>query len=253
MVSVRKRMLVVFLPVLVTLLLAGGVGALIIVQNQQNSDLVVEADDVGSTFLGDVSVFRSSVVEAVNRAGTADPGELRKIVERALADAPVLADASAYGIERSAPYAEAQRTSETFLEPYRRLMLELRRVDVALEFITEARSVLSLRTSEYLGFGLIDSSAPVRSQLIPTFVKARDEFAAVRVPRGQEELAAIVLGAVQHVIDQATALADSIEANRSFTFTYAEPYQAAIDAVEDYATVVTGDLTEAINAVTDEP
>lgn len=251
--SVRARRLAFFLPVLATLILASGIGALIIVQNQQNSDLVVEADDVGSTFLGDVSVFRSSVVAAVKDADTGDPGELRAVIERVIAEAPVLGEASDYGIERSGPYAEAQRTAATFLKPYRRLMRELRRADVAVEFIARARSVLALRTSQYLGIGLIDSSAPVRSQLIPAFVKARDEFAAVRVPEGQEELAATVLGAVQHVIDQATALADSIEANRSFTFTYAEQYRIAIEAVDDYATVVAGDLAEAINAVTDEP
>ena len=91
----------------------------------------------------------------------------------------------------------------------------------------------------------------MRSRLIPAFVKARDDFARVRVPEGQDELAATVLGAVQHVIDQATLLADSIEANRSFTFSYGEQYQAAIDAVDDYATVVAGDLAEAVNAVAD--
>lgn len=251
--SVRGRRLAIFLPVFVTLLLAGVIGGVIIVQNQQNADLVVEADDVGNTFLGDVSMFRSSVVAAVNDSGTADPAALRDVVEQALQDAPVLGNATAYGIERSGPYTEALRAEKTFLEPYRQLMRDLRRADVALEFITQARAVLALRSSDYLGFGLVDSSVPVRTRLIPVFVKARDDFAKVQVPAGQEDLAATVLGAVQYVIDQAARLADSIEANQSFSFSYAEQYQAAIDAVDDYATVVAGDLTESVNALTGTP
>lgn len=249
--SVRGQRLAIFLPVVVTLLLAGLIGAVIIVQNQRNADLVTEADDVGNAFLGDVSVFRSSVGAAVSGSRSADPGRLRVVVAKALEGAPELGDASEYGIERSVPYAEAMRTEETLLKPYQQLMRELRRADVALEFIEEARAVLALRSSDYVGFGLIDPTAPVRSRLIPAFVKARDDFARVRVPEGQDELAATVLGAVQHVIDQATLLADSIEANRSFTFSYGEQYQVAIDAVDDYATVVAGDLAEAVNAVAD--
>lgn len=250
--SVRGRRVAIVLPIVVTLMLAGAVGTLIIVPGQQKADLVVQADDAGSTFLGDVSVFESSVVKAVNSSDAADPAKLVAVIERAIVDAPVLPEAPEYGVERSGPYAEARRTAATYLKPYRRLVRELRRTDVALEFIAQARSVLGLRASDYLGIGLIDSSAPVRSQLIPAFVKARDDFAAVRVPEGQQQLAATVLGAVQHVIDQGTALADSIEANRSFSFSYADQYRAAIEAVENYATVVTGDLAEAINAVTDE-
>lgn len=249
--SVRGQRLALFLPVVVTLLLAGLIGAVIIVQNQRNADLVTEADDVGNTFLADVSVFRTSVVKTVSGSRSADPAELRGIVQRALEDAPALGGASAYGAERSASYAEALRTQQTFLQPYRRLMRELRRSEVALEFIAQARSVLGLRSSTYIGSGLVDSSAPVRSRLIPVFAKARDDFAKVRVPAGQRKLAGTVLGAVQHVIDQANVLADSIEANRTFTFSYAEQYQVAIDAVEDYATVVEGDLAEAVNAVAD--
>lgn len=251
--SVRTRRLAIFLPVVVTLVLVAVAGALIIVKNHQNADLVVEADDLGNTFLADIVVFRSTVVAAVGGAGTGDPGELRTVVERALEDAPALAAASAYGIERSARYAEAQRAERTFLRPYRRLMRELRRADVALAFIARARAALGLRATDYVGFGLLDNSERVRSSLIPAFVKARDEFVAVRVPEGQERLAATVVGALQHVIEQATRLADSIEANRSFAFSYAEEFRLARTAVDDYATVVAGDLTEAINALIDEP
>ncbi|MCW2830089.1 MAG: hypothetical protein JWP31_781 [Aeromicrobium sp.] len=243
----------IFLPVVVTVVIAAVVGALLIVQSQQQTQQVSEADDAGNAFLRDVGAFRSSVVSAINSYGSADPARLRAVLDRAIADPPRLEDASGYGVERSSSYAEAERIEKSFMQPYRRLSRELRRADVALEFIAAARKVLALRTSDYIGAGFVDSSEPIRGQLLPAFVQARDEFVQVRVPAGQDELAGTVRGALQYVIDQATLLADSIEANRSFTFTYAEQFQTAIDAVNGYATQVKGDVTEAVTAVTDTP
>ena len=82
----------------------------------------------------------------------------------------------------------------------------------------------------------------VLTSLVPL---ARDELARVRVPKGQEALARTVRDALQVVIDRATVLADSIDANRSFSFSYADEFTAAIAAVDDYATTVEGDLAEA--------
>ncbi len=250
--SVPGRRVLVFVPVVVTLVLVAFVGALIIVQNQRNADLVVQADNVGDSFFGDVVIFRSTVVAAVAGADTADPGELRGVVERALADAPELEATSDYGIERSARYAEARRAEKTFLKPYRELMRELHRADVALAFVAEAREALGVRATDFVGFGLLDNSRAVRQKLIPAFIRARDDFDAVQVPEGQEQLAANVAGALQYVIDQATRLATSIESNKSFSFSYADEYRIAREAVDGYATVIAGDLAEAITRLADD-
>lgn len=247
----RGRRLAIFLPVFVTLALAAVVGVLVVIQNQQQSDQVAEADDVATSFLSDVETFRAEVVREVSGSRTADPGDLRRVLRAAIADPPELGDAPAYGVERSSAYREAEQTQETFLEPYQRLSRALRRADGALDFIAAARKVLDLRATDYVGSGLLSSSTALRGELIPAFVRARDEFAEVPVPKGRDELAATVRGALQYVIDQATMLASSIESNRSFSFTYGEQFQTAIDAVDDYATVVKGDVTEAISAVTD--
>ena len=90
----------------------------------------------------------------------------------------------------------------------------------------------------------------MRTRLLPAFVEARDTFAAVRVPTGQQQLAATVRDALQYVVDRATALADSIDAGRSYSFSYTQEFTAAMAAVDDYATTVEGDLAEAVNAVT---
>ena len=245
----RERRWAIFLPVIVTVLLAGVVGALIVVQSQQQADRVAEADAVGEAFLSDVGMFEGDVARELSAAQDADAAALRGVLDAAIADPPTLGDVPAEAAEESAAYAMAVQTEQTFLEPYTRLSRELRRAEVAATFVAAAREVLSLRASDYVGFGLLEDSTAVRSRLIPAFVAARDTFAAVRVPREQDDLAAMVRDAAQYVIDQATNLADAIDGNRSFSFTYADEFQAAADAVDDYATTVKGDLTEAVNAV----
>ncbi len=70
------------------------------------------------------------------------------------------------------------------------------------------------------------------------------------MPKGQEKLAKKVHDAAQYVIDQATLLADRIETRQNFSFSYREEFQAAADAVSDYATQVKGDVAEAVSEVT---
>ncbi|AWB92850.1 hypothetical protein C3E78_11900 [Aeromicrobium chenweiae] len=240
-----------FLPVFVTLTLGAVVGLLVVVQAQRQGAQVAEADEVATQYLSEVGTFRAEVAREVRGSRQADPGDLRRVVRKVIADPPRLGDAPAYGTERSEVWQEAVATQKTLLEPYQRLSRTLRRADAGVDYIEAARKVLGMRASDYVGSGVLSTSTPVRDRLIPAFVRALDELDAVPVPQGQQQLAGTVRGAVQYVIDQATALADSIEANRSFSFTYAEQFQTAIDAVDDYATVVEGDVTEAVNAVTD--
>ncbi|MCW2769001.1 MAG: hypothetical protein JWR27_434 [Aeromicrobium sp.] len=250
--SVRGRRLAAFLPVLVTVLLAGVVGALVIVQDQRQTDQVTRAERIANDYLIEIDTFRSEVAREVNGVREADPGKLRRVVLKAIEDPPKLAGAPAYGREQSKAYAEAQEAQRTFLEPYRQLSRELRRADIALDFIAAARGVLRMRVTELIGTATVTNSAPIRSQVIPAFVRARDTFVRVQVPAGQEELAAQVRNAVQYVIDQATTLADRIDGSQGYSFSYAAPFQSAADAVDDYATVVKGDVAEAINAVTED-
>lgn len=247
--SDRGRRLALFLPVVVTLLLAAVVGALIVVQSQRQADQVAEADEVAEAFLSDVGMFRGAVAREIDAARDADPAAMRRVLKAAVAHPPRLGDAPDHGREQSAAYAQARETAETFLRPYRRLDRDLREAGVALTFVAAARDALRLRATDYVGVGLLNDSRAIRGELIPAFAAARDDLAAVPVPPGQEALAATVAGALQYVIDQATQLAVSIESNRSFSFTYSEQFRAAAEAVDDYATTVTGDLTESVNAV----
>ena len=147
-------------------------------------------------------------------------------------------------------YKRQLQTEATVLRPFQRLSATLRKADTALTFIQAARKVLGLRATDYVGYGFITTSTRVRSELIPAFVRARDEFDRARVPKGQEELAAKVHDAAQYVIDQATLLAERIENRQNFSFSYREEFQAVADAVSDYATRIKGDFAEAVAEVT---
>lgn len=242
----------IFWPVVVTVVIGAVVGALVLVQAQRQSDEVAAADKAANAYLVEVESFRSEVAREVSGAREADPGKLRRVVDKAIADPPRLVDAPAYGEERSAAYAEAREAQRTVLRPYRRLSRELRRADVALDFIAAARGALRLRVTDLIGATTVTSSAPVRTRVIPAFVEARDRFARVRVPPGQDALAAQVRAALQYVIDQATTLASRIEGSQGYSFSYSAQFQAAAEAVEGYATTVKGDVAEAINAVTED-
>lgn len=241
--------MLMFVPVVVTVVLAAVVGALVVVQDQRQGQQVAAADRAAEDFVSDVGTFRGDVARELGKVEATDPATLRAALTGAVAEPPRLAGAPDLGVEQSEKYARARETERTFLEPYERLSRELRRAEVALTFVEAARDALRLRATDYVGFGPLGDSAAVRSRLVPAFVQARDSFSAVRVPKGQTALAGTVRAALQHVIDEATTLAASIDANRSFSFSYAEEFSAALVAVDDYATTVQGDVTEAVNAL----
>ena len=244
------RRAVIALPVILTVVIAVVIGALVVVQDHRQSDQVAEADEVAQDYLAGVEKFRSSVISKIDAADATDPGALSKVIDRAIATPPRLAGAPTYGREHSTSYAEALQTRATVLRPFKRLSATLRKADTALAFIVAARKVLELRATDYVGYGFITTSTPVRSELIPAFVRARDEFDRVPVPKGQADLAKKVHAAVQYVIDQASVLAARIESRQNFSFSYQEEFRAAADAVSDYATQVKGDVAEAIADVT---
>lgn len=238
------------LPVVLTVVIAGIIGALVAAQSHRQTEQIAQADLVAQDYLGAVSSFRSTIVKRVADGKQADPGALRKIVERAVAEPPKLAKASRFGREHSAVYAEAEQTEATILEPFTRLSATLKRADTAGDFIAAAQSVLALRATDYISTS-VTSSGPIRSTLIPVLTAARDRFSRVQVPPGRQELAKQVTDAVQYLIDKASELANRIDSREYFSFSYQEEFQTASDAVSDYATQVKGDVTEAVNAVSD--
>ena len=247
----RPSLAVLLLPVMVTVLLAAAVGGFVVVENAQQSDQLEEADAVGADYLSAVVSFRSKVLVAIKDADQDDPAAIRAALVEAIEDPPQLPDADGFGARNSSTYAEAEAISQNLLDPYTELSDQLAEAEVSFTYIEAAREVLDLRVEDFVEGTLLSSSASLRNALIPRFVQARDELAQVPAPDDAEDVAATVAGAVQHVIDEATTLANSSDANQNYTFTYAAEYQAAITALENYATGVEGDLTESLNAVAD--
>lgn len=243
----KARTAAVMLPVLITLGLGAAIGGLVIVQNQRQAEQVAEAEELGKNYLSAAATFRLRVAKEIKAADTSKLDVVRKVVDAAVKSPPKLPSTSAYGRQQSSAYREAIDVQSTLLGPYEQLSTILKEAEVSRIFVAAAHEVLELRATDFVGFELITSSGPVRSSLIPAFANARDEFDAVPVPNGQEDLAATVHDAAQYVINQATTLADKIEARQSFSFSYSEQFQAAADAINDYATTVEGDVTEAVN------
>lgn len=237
------------LPVLITLLIGASVGGLVIFQNQEQSQQVAEAEAIGQDYLSAAGAFRTRVAKAVKAADSTKIDQIGKALDTAVADPPTLPSTSKYGRQNSSTYREAIDVEATLLGPYERLRATLEEAKAAEAFIAAARTLLELQASDYVGGTVITSSDTVRSRLIPAFVRARDSFVAVRVPKGQQELAATIRDAAQYVINQATTLANRIDANQSFSFSYSEQFQGAADALNDYATTLEGDVTEAVNVV----
>ena len=239
------------LPVLITILVGAGLGGFIVLENQREADRVEAADDIGSDYLNDVATFRVGVLKALRGADQDDPGDLRKALTGALAEPPVLPEVNGKARTASSTYAEAQRVADELMAPYDALDHALEKAQKDQTFIRAARKALKLRPTDYVDGLILDSSDQVRGRLIPAFVTARDQFSQVAVPKGATEAANLTRAALQDVIDKATALAESIDDNRSYTFTYGEAAQTASTAVENYATQANGDFTEALNAIRD--
>ena len=248
----RARRAFIILPVLGTLLVAALVGVLAVVQNQHQADQEAMAESVGEDYLSNVASFRLSATRKIRAVDPQDAEMLEPVVKAAVANPPKLPAVSEYARAHSAAYRQAERTAKTLLTPYRHLSATLIRAKTSETFIAAARKVLDLKATDYVGFGLITDSAALRSSLIPAFSTARDEFVAVKVPPGQAELAAKVRDAVQYVIDKSSTLAARIDAHQNFSFRYDQQFQTALDAVNDYATAVQGDVEEAIQTATND-
>ena len=58
----RPVRLVMFVPVVVTLLTAAAVGAAVVVQDHRETSRIARADEVAEAFLSDVGMFRGDVL-----------------------------------------------------------------------------------------------------------------------------------------------------------------------------------------------
>lgn len=245
----RARRAVIAAPVVITLVIVAAVVVLVLLHRQQQARDVEAADEAAQAYLAEVSTFRADVAEAIAAAADDGPEALAAALDEHTADPPSLPESSAHGMEASAAYREAERVESALLAPYESLASVLDDAADGMAFVEAANEVMALRPTDYVGTGPITSSGPVRTSLLPAYRRALDDFDAVAVPAGQDDVAAAVHAAVQHVIDSSSTLADRLDAGQGYSFTFDEQYNRALEAVRGYATTLEGDIAEAIAAI----
>ena len=244
--GIRKAAVV--LPTIITIAAIALAGTVILQQRQERSDRLAKAEKVGAAYFSDVATFQAGVLRDLSRVRSGDPADLKKVVDENLEDPPKLAPAPK-GAESSKTYRAAVKASATVLDPYRSLSRQLGRAADAEDFVKAADKVLGNGPLVLLGYGLVFDSGPLRDRVLPELNRSLAEFRAVKVPKGAQDVAAKVEGAVRYVIGQVETMADRADHGKRYEFSYGVQYDAARQAVRDYATKVDGDVAEALDRI----
>ncbi|TSD65480.1 hypothetical protein [Aeromicrobium piscarium] len=218
----------------VLLLLVGGTGIYLVDRHQKN-EAVERAEAEAARLNGALDSFQIELTERLSTVDLqAEPHHGIELAEDLRAGLPAAQDVPEYGSDRSVDFRDALQRRAALQE----------RLDVAADvveewavgapFVAAAQEALDADLPQRVVGGPVASGAPVRDELIPLMNQTRADFDAVEVPPGQEELAAGVDAALQHVIDEATAAATELDAGGSASFTYGTQYRDALQPIIEY-------------------
>ncbi len=238
------------LPSLILLMAVAVAGTVVIKERQDSSDQLKRAEKVGAAYFSDVADFELKMRRVMTDGRKREPADLKRFIDAALKDPPRLGPPPE-GASRSRTYREALKASKTVLDPYRRLSKALGRSIAAEPFVKAADRALHRDPASLAGF-IVFESEPLRTEVIPELVRARDAFRSAKVPKGAEDVAVKVDGALTFAIGQVGVMADRAEDGKSYEFDYGDEYEAALQAVKNYAIEVDADLAEAVDRVTGE-
>jgi hypothetical protein len=247
-VSGGARKAAFVLPTIITIAVIALVGWVILQQRQERSDRIAQAEKIGAAYFSDVATFQAQVQRDLSKFRSGDPADLKKVVDEDLKDSPVLAP-SPDGAEASKTYRAAVKAQGTVLDPYRSLSDKLGRAAQAEDFVKAADDVLDHGPIVLLGYGTVFDSGPLRQRVLPELNRSLSEFRAVKVPKGAHDVAVKVDGALTYVIGQVDKMADHADDGTSYQFSYDTQYNAARQAVRDYATEIDGDVAEALDRI----
>ena len=236
------------LPTIITIAVIALAGTALLQQRQERSERVAEAEKVGAEYFSDVATFEAEVQRDLARVRSGDPADLKKVVDENLEHPPELGPAPE-GAEASKTYQAAVKAEPTVLEPYESLSAKLGRAAQAEDFVKAADKALDNGPIVLLGSGLVFDSGPLRNRVLPALNRSLAEFRAVKVPNGAQDVAVKVDGALTYVIDQVSRMADRADAGSSYEFSYDTQFNAARQAIRDYATEIDGDVAEALDRI----
>ena len=236
------------LPTIITIAVIALAGTALLQQRQERSDRMAEAEKIGAAYFSDLATFAAEVQNDLARVRSGDPADLKKVVDENLEHPPELGRAPE-GADSSKTYQAAVKAEPTALEPYTSLSTKLGRATEAEDFVKAAARALDNGPIVLLGSGLVFDSGPLRNRVLPQLQRSLAEFRAVDVPKGAEDVAVKVDGALTYVIDQVNRMADRADAGSSYEFSYDTQCNAARQAVQDYATEIDGDVAEALDRI----
>jgi hypothetical protein len=247
-VSGGARKAAYVLPTIITIAVIALAGTALLQQRQERSDRLAEAERIGAAYFSDLATFEAEVLRDLARVRSGDPTDLKKVVDEHLEHPPELGSAPE-GADASKTYRAALEAEPTAMKPYRSLSTRLGRAAQAEDFVKTASRALDNGPIVLLGSGLVFDSAPLRNRVLPRLERSLAEFRAVEVPKGAQDVAVKVDGALTYVIDQVNRMADRADAGSSYEFSYDTQFDAARQAVQDYATEVDGDVAEALDRI----
>ena len=223
-------------------------GTALLQQRQERSERVAEAEKVGAAYFSDVATFEAEVQRELAKVRSGDPADLKKVVDENLKHPPELGPAPE-GAESSKTYRAAVKAEPTALEPYESLSAKLGRAAQAEDFVKAADKVLEQRPDRAARRRTGVRQRAVAQPRPPGAEPPLAEFRAVEVPKGAQDVAVKVDGALTYVIGQVARMADRADAGSSYEFSYDTQYNAARQAVRDYATEIDGDVAEALDRI----
>ena len=236
MVSRWKRNVIIASIVAVSLVLVAAIGttAFLVVRKQQRDDDVATAARVAAAYTKEVSAYRSAVQSALNTRQLGEAERVKVAFDAAVAKAPKLGNAPAWGKTHSQTYLAAVRMQKTLKEPYEGVSEVLDEAVVGQPFVKAANTALGVKLDRFVSQRALPNGAPIRAKLIPGFTKVLATFDKVAVPEGQETTAGQVRGALKAVLKDAEEAADDLDAGRSTFISAQSEYFTASTAVSSY-------------------
>lgn len=231
-------------------LLIGAViaGTLAVVQLGHQRD--VAAADRAARLAGlELQVVRARAVRELAASGAGRPSELAAIARRQSRLVPQAPPVPAYGAQHSDAYRALVQDQRDLTSSLEHLASVARSAAPVVRLLDAADAALAVRPTSLAPFGLQSDGSALRATVVAGMSGVLDQFRAVPVPKGHEQVARSVESALSHVITEASALADRLDRGSGGSFAYATEYASALQAVEDDRTRVSGDLQEALDAV----
>jgi len=232
------------------LVAAVGTTAFFLIRKQHRDDDVAEAARVASVYTKKVSAYRSSVQSALNTRQLDDAARVKVAFDAAVAKAPTLGDAPAWGKTHSTTYLAAVKSQKTLKEPYEEVSKVLDEAIVGQPFVKAANTALDVKIDSFVSERTLPDGGPIRTKLIPGFTKVLARFDKVAVPDGQETTADQVRDALKAIIKDAKRGADDLDSGRNTYISAASEYVTASNAVNTYERSLRSRLEAAVQKAT---